>query len=62
MKVNYGKDEVLSDTEIDLRDEEIEEEKEKNKFVQIVNQSILLGEKKKAKKNKKWKTTKKIII
>ena len=38
-KVNYGKDEVLSDTEIDLRDEEIEEEKEKNKFVQIVNQS-----------------------
>ena len=45
-KVNYGKDEVLSDTEIDLRDEEIEEEKEKNKFVQIVNQSILLGEKK----------------
>ena len=28
-KVNYGKDEVLSDTEIDLRDEEIEEEKEK---------------------------------
>ena len=45
-KVNYGKDEILSDTEIDLRDEEIEEEKEKNKFVQVVNQSILLGEKK----------------
>ena len=61
-KVNYGKDELLSDTEIDLRDEEIEEEKEKNKFEQIVNQSILLGEKKKAKKNKKWKTTKKIIM
>ena len=41
-KVNYGKDEVLSDTEIDLRDEEIEEEKEKNKFVQIVNQSTIV--------------------
>ena len=45
-KVNYGKDENLSDTEIDLRDEELEKEKEKNKYVQVVNQSILLGEKK----------------
>ena len=45
-KVNYGKDENLSDTEIDLRDEELEEEKEKSKYVQVVNQSILLGEKK----------------
>ena len=45
-KVNYGKDENLSDTEIDLRDEELEEEKEKNKIVQVVSQSILLGEKK----------------
>ena len=45
-KVNYGKDENLSDTEIDLRDEEIEVEKENNKYIQVVNQSILLGEKK----------------
>ena len=45
-RVNYGKDENLSDTEIDLRDEEIEEEQEKSKYVQVVNQSILLGEKK----------------
>ena len=45
-KVNLGKDENLSDTEIDLRDEEIEEENEKKKLEQIVNQSILLGEKK----------------
>ena len=44
-KVNYGKDEVLSDTEIDLRDEELEEQKEKDKYIQVVNQSILLGEK-----------------
>ena len=45
-RVNYGKDENLSDTEIDLRDEELEEEKENNKYIQVVNQSILLGEKK----------------
>ena len=45
-KVNYGKDENLSDTEIDLRDEELEVEKENNKYIQVVNQSILLGEKK----------------
>ena len=45
-RVNYGKDENLSDTEIDLRDEEIEVEQEKSKYVQVVNQSILLGEKK----------------
>ena len=44
-KVNYGKDEVLSDTEIDLRDEELEEQKEKDKYIQVVNPSILLGEK-----------------
>ena len=45
-KVNYGKDEILSDTEIDLCDEELEEQKEKDKYIQVVNQSILLGEKK----------------
>ena len=45
-KVNYGKDEILSDTEIDLGDEELEEQKEKDKYIQVVNQSILLGEKK----------------
>ena len=45
-KVNLGKDENLSDTEIDLKDEEYEKENEKNKLVQTINQSILLGEKK----------------
>ena len=44
--VNLGKDENLSETEIDLRDETIEEEKENNKFMQTVNPNLLMGEKK----------------
>ena len=39
--VNLGKDENLSETEIDLEDEIIEEEKEKNQFMQTVNPSLL---------------------
>ena len=43
--VNYGKDENLSDTEIDLNDEILEEEEEKNKIIQKVSQSILTDDK-----------------
>ena len=39
--VNLGKDENLSETEIDLEDEIIEEEKEKNQFMQTINPSLL---------------------
>ncbi len=49
--VNMGKDENLSDTEIDLNDEIIEEEKEQNKFIQTVNPSLLLKDKNENKKN-----------
>ena len=40
--VNMGKDENLSETEIDLNDEIIEEEKEQNKFLQTINPSLLI--------------------
>ena len=43
--VNLGKDEDLSDTEIDLTDEILEEEKENNKFIQTVNHFILTEDK-----------------
>ena len=44
--VNLGKDENLSDTEIDLMDEIIEEEKESYQFSQTVNPNLLIGDKK----------------
>ena len=44
--VNLGKDENLSDTEIDLMDEVIEEEKESYQFSQTVNPNLLIGDKK----------------
>ena len=47
--VNLGKDENLSDTEIDLMDEIIEEEKENNQFSQTVNPNLLIGNKKEQK-------------
>ena len=40
--VNMGKDEDLSETEVDLNDEIIEEEKEKNIFNQTVNPTLLI--------------------
>jgi len=40
--VNNGKDENLSETEIDLNDEIIEEDKEQNIFLQTVNPSLLI--------------------
>ena len=43
--VNKGKDENLSDIELDLNDEILEEEKEKNKFMQTVNPLLLVGDK-----------------
>ena len=43
--VNLGKDENLSEIELDLNDEIIEEEKEQNKFMQTVNPSLLTGDK-----------------
>ena len=42
--VNLGKDEILSETELDLNDEIIEEENEQNKFMQTVNPSLLTGD------------------
>lgn len=44
--VNMGKDENLSETEIDLMDEIIEEEKEKNHFSQTINPNLLMGDQK----------------
>ena len=44
--VNMGKDENLSETEIDLMDEIIEEEKEKNQFSQTINPKLLMGDQK----------------
>ena len=44
--VNMGKDENLSETEIDLMDEIIEEEKEKNHFSQTINPKLLMGDQK----------------
>ena len=41
-KMNLGKDENLSDTEIDLNDEIIEEEKDQCKFMQTVDPSLLV--------------------
>jgi hypothetical protein len=40
--VNMGKNEDLSETEVDLNDEIIEEEKEKNIFNQTVNPTLLI--------------------
>ena len=42
--MNLGKDEDLSDTEIDLNDEIIEEEKEQDKLIQTVDPSTLVME------------------
>ena len=41
-KMNLGKDENLSDTEVDLNDEIIEDEKEQCKFMQTVDPSLLV--------------------
>ena len=43
--VNLGKDEIISDTEVDLNDEIIEEEKENNIFTQTVDPSDLINQK-----------------
>ena len=44
--VNMGKDENLSETEIDLMDEIIEEVKENNQFSQTINPNLLMGDQK----------------
>jgi len=49
--VNLGKDENLSDTEIDLMDEIIEEEKESYQFSQTVNPNLLIGNEKNKKED-----------
>ena len=49
--VNMGKDENLSETEIDLNDEIIEEDKEQNIFLQTVNPSLLIRDNNENKKD-----------